>query len=231
MSTGERDCGADAAAYVLGALDPAQAEEFRRHMSTCTVCQDEVAAFSQVADALHLLAPQLRAPSGLRRRVMRAVRADRGPAAKTRYSQRFPARLAPGPRRWITAGTALLVLAAVVLFGAGKVFSGGPEARVIQASVVGSSGRAEVRLADGRAELIVANLPQLPKGQVYEIWLRRPGRPPSPTRVLFRVTSTGAADVGVPGDVRGMGQVLVTPEPDGGSLAPTHAPVIAAQVS
>ena len=33
-----RDCGADAAAYVLGALEPAEAEAFRRHMTSCVVC-------------------------------------------------------------------------------------------------------------------------------------------------------------------------------------------------
>src|SRR4030081_3047565 len=119
MTAGDRDCGSDAAAYVLGALDPGQAEEFLRHMSTCTVCQDEVAAFGQVADALHLLAPQLRAPSGLRRRGMGAVRADPRPAtAKTGDGPRFPARLAPGVRRSIVAAGALLALAAVALFGA-----------------------------------------------------------------------------------------------------------------
>jgi anti-sigma factor RsiW len=30
-----RDCGADAAAYVLGALEPEEVEAFRAHMATC----------------------------------------------------------------------------------------------------------------------------------------------------------------------------------------------------
>ena len=56
-SMGEhRDCGMDAAAYVLGALEPEELEAFRTHMSTCVVCRDEVNAFQEVADTLPLLA-------------------------------------------------------------------------------------------------------------------------------------------------------------------------------
>ena len=38
-----RDCGADAAAYVLGSLERSEAEAFRAHLQTCAVCRDEVA--------------------------------------------------------------------------------------------------------------------------------------------------------------------------------------------
>jgi anti-sigma-K factor RskA/putative zinc finger protein len=229
MSASDRDCGADAAAYVLGGLEPAEAEAFRRHMSTCAICQDEVATFGQVADTLHLVAPQLRTPRGLRRRVMGAVRAEPR-AAAARAGARPQVGLAPGLRRWATAGGLALALAAAAL-GATALFSGGSSSKLIQASVIGLSGRAEVRLSGGRAELILKGFPRPPAGDVYEVWLKRPGAPPSPTRVLFSVTSGGAGDVGVPGDLRGVRQVLVTPEPDGGSLAPTHTPVIVAQLS
>ena len=48
---GKHDCGADAAAYVLGALEPEEAEAFSRHLATCVVCRDEVAAFQHTANA------------------------------------------------------------------------------------------------------------------------------------------------------------------------------------
>ena len=70
------DCGGDAAAYVLGALDAGEAEAFRAHMATCIICRDEVAALQRVADALPMAAPQYEAPSGLRRRVLADVRAQ-----------------------------------------------------------------------------------------------------------------------------------------------------------
>jgi hypothetical protein len=49
--------------------------------------------------------------------------------------------------------------------------------------------------------------------------------------VLFSVTRSGDSDVEVPGSLRGVSAVLVTPEPAGGSKAPTHAPVITAPLS
>jgi hypothetical protein len=107
--------------------------------------------------------------------------------------------------------------------------SGGP--RVIQASVTGSPGSAQLRVTGGHAELTVRNLPAPPPGHIYEVWLKRPNRAPAPTSALFSVTSTGAGDVGVPGDLRGVSEVLVTPERAGGSLVPTHAPVIVARLS
>jgi anti-sigma factor RsiW len=54
----EHDCGNEAAAYALGALEPAEAKAFARHMESCAVCRDEVAAFALVVDALPLAAPQ-----------------------------------------------------------------------------------------------------------------------------------------------------------------------------
>ena len=103
--------------------------------------------------------------------------------------------------------------------------------KVIHASVIGTAGSAEVRVAGGRAELILRGFPPPPAGDVYEIWLKRAGRAPSPTPVLFSVTSAGTGDVGVPADLHGVRQMLVTPEPAGGSLVPTHAPVIVAHLS
>jgi anti-sigma factor RsiW len=231
VSADERDCGADAAAYVLGGLEPAEAAAFRQHMSTCAICQDEVAAFGQVADALHLVAPQLRTPRSLRRRVMRAVRAEPKPAARS-PGDRAGLQLGPRVRRAAPALGVALTLAAVLVLGAVALLSGAnPGPKLIHASVIGSPGSAEVRVAGGHAELIVRGFPPPPSGHVYEVWLKRPGRAPAPTRTLFTVTSNGAGDVGVVGDLHGVRQVLVTPEPDGGSLVPTHAPVIVAQLT
>ena len=64
----KQDCGADAAAYVLGALEPAEAESFRAHLATCVVCRDEVSAFQEVADLLPLIAPPQPVPSGAQAR-------------------------------------------------------------------------------------------------------------------------------------------------------------------
>ena len=65
-----------------------------------------------------------------------------------------------------------------------------------------------------------------PFGEIYELWLDRPGSPPQPTDALFTVTGAGSADVQIPDSLRGVRSVLVTAEPLGGSSSPTSAPVL-----
>jgi anti-sigma-K factor RskA len=225
------DCGADAAAYVLGALEPAEAEAFRRHMESCVVCHDEVAALQPVAGALPTGTPQYEVPKRLRRRVTRAVRAEPRPTAAAARRGRAGARLlAVIPRPALAVATAV-VIAMATLAGVELGSPGSGGSRVIQATVIGAPGTAHLRLAGGRAELIVDRLPQPDPGRIYEVWLKRPNRQPSPTSALFSVTTAGAGAVDVPGNLRGVSEVLVTQEPFGGSLAPTRSPVIVAHLA
>jgi anti-sigma-K factor RskA len=219
-----RDCGGDLAAYVLGALEPEEVEAFRAHLETCVVCRDEVLAFRRTVDALATEVPQYRAPRTLRRRVLRAARAE--PRAQPRPRRALTAAwLSPRPA---LAGLGALVVAAALAVGLTLGTGGGP--RTLKASVVGLPGSAQVRVMNGRAELIVEHLPPPPPGRIYEVWLQHGSAAPTPTTTLFSVTRTGAADVGVAGSLRGVTDVLVTPEPAGGSLVPTHTPVIVARL-
>jgi hypothetical protein len=144
-----------------------------------------------------------------------------------------PARTPPtrgGPRRPVTAAAAAAVLIAIGA-GAGVLLSGGSSPRTVQAQVVAPSApaaRASLTVDDGRTTLRVRNFPAPPRGRIYQVWLKRPGRDPDPTNALFGVRN-GSAEVEVPGSVRGVDQVLVTDEPGGGSRAPTRSPVIIAQ--
>jgi anti-sigma-K factor RskA len=236
MTAGERmseidECRDDAAAYALGALEPEEAERFRRHLASCTVCRDEVAAFQPAAEALPMAAPEYPVPRALRRRVLRAVRAERGraPAAGRPW---LPSLRIRGFRQQPAAALAVLAVAALVAVAVVELSSGGSGGvRTVQASVAPPAARAELRLSGNHGELIVSRLPAPPPGRIYEVWVRRGRRPPSPTSALFGVTSTGAADVGLPGDLRGVSEVLVTPEPLGGSRAPTRQPVIIARLA
>lgn len=217
------DCGQDAAAYVLGALEPDEADEFRRHLEQCAVCRDEVSSLRHVVDALPMAAPQYPLPRGLRRRVL-------GTARRTPRQAPPSARASPSrsrmvvPVRAIAGGLAAVIVAVVVALA--LTSGGSPGPRVIQAS----TGNAELRIAGGQGELIVRALPQPPAGQIYEVWLARPNRPFTPTSALFGVTTGGQAYVGIPGDLNGVSEILVTPEPAGGTKVPTHAPVIVARL-
>jgi anti-sigma-K factor RskA len=223
---GEKGCDADAAAYVLGALTTEESEAFRRHLSTCLVCRDEIAALKTVGDALALAAPQLPAPRRLRRRVRADIRREPRAATATTGPRRSRALFAPAVA---TVGAAFAfagVIVAVVVLGSGG--SGG--SRTVGASVTPSTASAVVRVVSGRGELILRHMPPPPEGKVYEVWLERDGLKPAPTSALFDVTSSGAGAVDIPGDLRGVREVLVTPEPRGGSLVPTHPPVIVARL-
>jgi anti-sigma-K factor RskA len=226
--TDHRDCGADAAAYVLGALEPVEAEAFREHLATCVVCRDEVSAFGAVAEVLPLAAPAQPVPRALKRRVMADVRSE----ARVNERARTPVGARSGwwlaiPRPALAAAaTAMVVVVAVggVLLGSG----GGP--RVIHASVSWKSASAVLKIDRGRGELVVRGMPRPPAGQVYEVWLQQGSHRPVPTTALFSTTAAGSGTVDVPGNLHGITQVMVTPEPAGGSKVPTHAPVLVAQL-
>jgi anti-sigma-K factor RskA len=128
------------------------------------------------------------------------------------------------------AGLAGVLLALGVGIGA-LASGGGDSGRTVQAQVVAPSAptaRASLTVSGNDATLKVSGFPSPPAGRVYQVWVKRPGRDPAPTNALFSVRR-GQATVEVPASVRNGDQVLVTAEPDGGSPAPTRAPVIVSQ--
>ncbi len=220
------DCNGDAAAYALGALEHGEADAFKRHLESCAVCRDELTALQEVVHALPMAAPQHPAPKRLRRQVLRAAGKKTTPARKVRL-RRAPLR-PPRTRAMVLAGACAAIELAVL---AGLNLSSGSGVRVIPARVAGISGAAQIRLSDNRGELIVRNLSPPPPGDIYELWLKRPHRTPTPVNVLFSVTTTGAAEIGLPPKLGGIKEILVTPEPKGGSPRPTHRPVIVAPLT
>lgn len=227
--SGTHDCGGDAAAYVLGALEPSEAEAFRKHLNECAVCRDEVEALRGVVQALPMAPPQHSAPPQLRRRIMQAVREERSARTARRRWPRVAARW-PGARIGPAAATAAAILIVAIVVAV-SVSGGGGAGRLITARVAGIAGSAQLRVANGRGELIVRRLSAPPRGKVYEVWLKAANAAPTPASVLFSVNSSGSADVGLPDSLRGVSQVMVTAEPSGGSKVPTESPVIVASLT
>jgi len=211
------DCGADAAAYVLGALEPMEAERFRLHMESCAICRAEVDSLEQIVGELPSSAHQHRAPKTLRRRVMAEVQAD----------ARADRRARPGRHRiqgMVLAPVVSLTVAVLAVVGIEITSTAGTA--VYAASV----GDAQVRVTNGHAELVVHKLP-LPRGsRIYEVWLQHRHGAPQPTTALFSVTASGDGSVDVPGNLHGVREVLVTQERAGGAKHPTSQPVIVAPI-
>jgi anti-sigma-K factor RskA len=226
-------CGESAAPYVLGALTEDEHEAFRRHLDSCAVCREEVAALQVVASALPAAAPQVSAPPALKRRVMASVHEDvrRGEAreaGEAARASRRPARAYPRWRPLLASAAVAAVVAVIAVIAAAS--GGGGGTRVIRAEVTPRGASASLRVSGGHAQLDISGLPQTPPRRVYEVWVKRSGGP-QPTDALFTVTARGDATVGVPGSVNGVNVIMVTSEPLGGSRVPTSSPVIVAHVS
>jgi anti-sigma-K factor RskA len=228
----ERACGHDAGAYVLGALEPDEVQRFREHLEHCTACREEIASLGSVVEALPMAAPQLAVNRALRRRGLADVRAARrrGERERRRARASQSARPLRGSRLAIAAA-AMAVLVAAVAAAVELPSGGSSKARVVRASVTPGYASALVQVKDGHAVLVVRRMPAPPLGDIYEVWLKRSSGAPIATSALFSVTKSGAADVDVPGNLSDVQAVLVTPEHSGGSLRPTHAPVIVAKVA
>lgn len=237
------DCAANAAPYVLGALTEEEHEEFVRHLESCAICREEVAALQVVASSLPAAAPQLSSSGELKERVMATVRQE---ASLHRAAAADSARLlsrARGSRRslgdWMGwrpalagAGVAAVVVALIaVALSSGGGGGGSASPRVIRAEVHAPHASATVRVSDGHAELDVADLPQAAPDRVYEVWIKRASGTVQPTDALFTVSNSGKATVGVPGSVTNATAIMVTSEPLGGTSVPTSSPLIVARLS
>jgi anti-sigma-K factor RskA len=234
----------DVGSYVLRALPDDEHERFEAHLATCESCRREVADLQVAADTLPLAAVQVDPPPELRDRIMAVVRSEaelRGAAeARADEPAKAPAAKAPRRRRWslslrpLPAAMAASALVAAGVVG-GIVLTGGDNAQTITGTVQiasAPSARASLQLSDDATKLEVRQMPPPPRGKVYQVWLKRPNQDPAPTTALFRVDPKGSADVEIQrGRLKGVEQVLVTAEPDGGSMAPTSDPVIVASTA
>ena len=236
MSVEDRQlCGDNAAPYVLGALEEHEHEEFRRHLESCAVCREEVAALEVVTGALPAAVEQCSAPAELKQRVMASIHEDiRSETARELSGKR--ARSARGPAlawlSWRALAPGALAAAAIVLAVVALSSGGGSSSSTTRVFHAQAPAGADVslRVSDGRGQLDISGMPQTPPQRIYEVWVKRSGGP-QPTDALFTVTSKGDATVGVPGSLKGATVVMVTAEPLGGTKVPTSTPVIVANLS
>jgi anti-sigma-K factor RskA len=226
------------AAYLLGALPDGELEEFERHLEGCGRCREGAASLQVAVDVLPVGVPPVSPPPELKARVMTIVESEAELLRAAGTEADRPVRRRRGLRRWfprpvITAGAAAAALAIGVVAGIAIVGGddGGAGQRTLAARVTdpltATTARASVVVDGSRAKLVVRGMPAPETGRVYQVWLKRTGGAvPVPAGATFMLRS---GDVAIPRAVRDGDRVLVTSEPEGGSPAPTRAPIVVAQ--
>lgn len=240
--SGDCDHIDEAGAYVLRALTDTERVAFAAHLEECAICRTEVEELQIVADQLPMAAPQMVPPPELRHRIMAVVESE---AALLRAAGPQADRVEPRPTRlrdrvwwpsWAVSPGFAAALASCLLLvgiGAGVLLRGddGPgQVRTLAAQTVPEGAKASIAVQDGRATLVVRNMPAAPAGRVYQVWLKRAGGL-EPTHTLFTVRSDGRAEIKVDEPIEDAQELLVTAEPSGGSTVPTRAPILTATLT
>ena len=220
-------------AYVLGALSRSEASAMQKHLATCQTCQAELAHYQQIGDGFLQSVYPLRTPS---------------PAVIGRILESAGRELPVRPKsRWgfrqFAMGTLVLALLGINLFAfqqirdlrqqqaqlASQIDKNHTILGMIASSEVhpisgdGFSGNLLLDREKNLSYLLVWNLPPIPEGRVYQIWLVSPDglrqaagsfRPD----LEHPFTSTALFS---PRNFTEFTGVEVTVEPSGGSEMPT----------
>ena len=229
-------------AYVLGALPEEERRELEGYLASHPERQAEIDELGAVAGLLALSPQEQDPPPQLRSRIMDAVGAE---AVRPRASRRSVLAWIGdllGPRNLALGAAAMLVIGlfswSMLLQGEvqdlqGRVQSLQSQPSEPQMVELGGAGtergaRAELVTLEGdRAVLVVEDMPPVPEGKTYQIWVIEDDVPkPS---ALFEPTQDSVAAV-VEQPLDGGDVVAVTVEPEGGSPKPTSDPMLAAEV-
>jgi anti-sigma-K factor RskA len=236
MSDEPNRCGEDVAPYALGALPPDDARAFERHLAECDLCRTDLDALRPVVHALSETPEPVDPPPELRKRLMavveqeaaerrRAERSDRADRAdRAERGERRPGLLRRLPRPMPALAAACVVLVVGIGIGIGLTGDGG---RTFDPDSAPPGVQAELTVEDDGGELVVQGMDSPPAGKVMQVWVvHGENGEPEPTDALFRPNRAGDASVAVPGDMKGVTRVMVSEEPEGGSMAPTTEPSV-----
>ena len=217
-------------AFLLGALEPGEAEALERHLEGCERCREELRWLAPAHDALPETVARVQPPPELRQRLLAEVREDArraaGGASERRGALDWLRDVARPHWRPLAAGAAvLLIVAAVVGYEVGNGGSDGGGANAVTVETKEPTGLVAAVSMEGteHGRIKLSNVPSLPTDKVLEAWVERDGEVEAvPT--LFVPDGEGQAATTI-GDMRGVSVVMVTKEPPGGSEAPTSEPI------
>jgi hypothetical protein len=218
----------DLTAFVIGALDPEESEETRRHLTSCPRCRIELEGLRKVNRALEAAPPPVEPPGYLKDEILTRLRAER--ESRTDYAESGKPsslgrqeRSSGGRRLHLLSGVAAAVVA-VVIFG---ILFGLPRAEAPVATVAlvptpeeaagldGYWGVAEIRPQPSdnqRVELRLNNFDEPEPDRYYELWFASGDRRIS----AGSFTSVGRGETRVwlnaPPEARSFDTLLITEE-------------------
>ncbi len=218
------------APYALDALDAQETRAFEEHLRDCEACREEVAMLRATAASLAHDTPAVAPPPELRSRILATARAERG-------------NVVPLRPRWAAPVAAVAAVAACAAVGFGIWAAmlnhalGNREAALRDQSralaVAASPGARRIALTgghgalvvapNGRAALLLADLPEPGAGKVFEAWVISGGSA-APAGVFS--AKDRAAAVALERDVPAGSTVAVTIERSGGAQQPTSTPIV-----
>jgi len=215
----------------MGTLSEQEAQIFAEHLGTCPICRAEVERLD-AADTLAEAVLQVVPPAGLRERVIASIQAEAAlfEAAGEVDDRRQPAPVHKRKRPLVLAsvGAALLFVVGALVGSAltadDRADDDRPAVRTVRGSVTskggGPSARAAIVIRDSSARLVLTDVAPPPSGQVYQVWLLRPGTDAIPTGAIFAIPRSGDTEVSLP-DLRGVESLIVTAETPRGRTTPT----------
>lgn len=249
-----------AAAYALGALEPAEAREFEALLAASPEAQREVAEYREVGALLALGAGAESASPDLKARVLER-------ATSQKVARIAPKRAVPGWTPWVALAATLAVVAGLALSWQGlrrQVADREATIAALTDSLAAREAKLAVRerelnaLLDPNVSLIRMGTPGTPQPVVQLFWNRHSNRmlvhayqltpaaskrayqlwfipktgKPIPS-VTFNSEPTGHAlveRIPVPADIE-LAAAALTEEPEGGSPQPTTPPFLVAALA
>jgi anti-sigma factor RsiW len=247
-----------AAAYVLDALEPAEAAAVRTHLADCPEAHAELAELGGVVAYLAETVEPIEPPARLRGRLLAAAEAER--AAELERSMPEPNRgrsTEPIPLRrpragasgWLLRVAAVLAIVALgtwnVLLQAqvGQLRDNGSGLEAVLAAAAEPGSRlaimtgepasvrgVAVQRANGSLVLSIEGLAPTSDREVYETWVIVGGNAPIPVGGFEVTAGTRAAFSSRPGPSTAGAVIALTLEPAPGATAPT-LPIVASGVA
>ena len=223
------ECHPDLTAFALGELEPEEAEETRRHLTSCPRCRNELEGLEKVNRALEAAPPPIDPPDYLKGEILTRLRAEKESRPEyaepeQRYSSEVQTKSPKAPRFYLLYGAAAAAVVAVVALGIlfGLPGAGTPVVSVAlvptpkeAAALEGYWGVAEIRphpSDNQEVELRLNNFDEPEPDKYYELWFASGDRRIS----AGSFTSVGRGETRVwlnaPPEARSFDTLLITEE-------------------